>query len=75
MKRTLTFLAVALLLAFVVVSCTTTEKGAVVGGALGAGTGAIIGHQTGSTAGGALIGGAVGAVGGGLIGHEIDESK
>jgi len=52
--------------------CTSTEKGAVVGGGLGAGTGAIIGHQSGHTAAGALIGAAVGGLGGALIGHQME---
>jgi len=47
--------------------------GALVGGAAGAGIGAIIGHNShGRTAEGALIGGAVGAIGGGLLGNEAD---
>ena len=48
--------------------------GAIVGGAGGAGLGAIIGHQSGHGGEGALIGGAVGAIGGGLVGHGMDES-
>ena len=48
--------------------------GAIVGGAGGAGLGAIIGHQSGHAGEGALIGGAVGAIGGGLVGHGMDES-
>ena len=49
-------------------------NGALIGGAAGAGVGAIIGHNShGRTAGGALIGGAVGAIGGGLIGNEMDK--
>ena len=48
--------------------------GALLGGAAGAGIGAIIGHNShGRTAEGALIGGAVGAIGGGLIGNEADK--
>src|SRR4051794_33511653 len=50
--------------------------GALLGGAIGAGTGAIIGHNShGRTAGGALIGGAVGAVAGGLIGDAQDRAE
>jgi hypothetical protein len=52
-----------------------TEKGAGLGGLLGAGTGALIGHATGNTGAGALIGAGVGAVSGGLIGHAVDEEK
>ncbi len=50
-------------------------KGAGIGGLAGAGVGAIIGHQSGNTAGGALIGGAVGAGGGYMIGNERDKKK
>jgi uncharacterized protein YcfJ len=49
--------------------------GALVGGAAGAGIGAIIGHNShGRTGSGALIGGAVGALGGALIGNEMDKA-
>lgn len=47
------------------------ETGALGGGALGAGTGAIIGHATGNTAAGAAIGGALGALGGAVVGDQI----
>src|SRR3954467_1602387 len=57
-------------------SCSTNAgTGALVGGALGAGTGAIIGHNShGRTAGGALIGGAVGALAGAAIGDAQDRA-
>ncbi len=51
---------------------TSTQEGAVVGGMLGAGTGAIIGHQTGHQGEGALIGAAAGALTGALIGDQVD---
>jgi outer membrane protein OmpA-like peptidoglycan-associated protein len=51
------------------------QKGAAVGGAVGAGTGAIIGHQSGHGGEGALIGGAIGAVTGGLIGAQMDKQQ
>ncbi len=54
----------------VVAGCATpTQRGAGIGALLGAGTGAIIGHQSGKTTEGALIGGAVGAAAGALIGE------
>ena len=54
---------------------TKAGTGALVGGAAGAGIGAIIGHNShGRTGSGALIGGAVGALGGALIGNEMDKS-
>ncbi len=54
-----------------------TANGALIGGAVGATTGAIIGNNThGRHAGtGALIGGAIGAVTGGVIGHSMDEQE
>jgi len=42
---------------------------------LGAGTGALIGHQTHHTAGGAAIGGALGLVTGGLIGNQLQAGE
>src|SRR5438270_13550784 len=62
----------------VLAGCSTmssTDKGIVGGGAIGAGTGALIGSATGHTGAGAAIGTAVGALSGGLIGNEIDENK
>jgi hypothetical protein len=56
-------------------SMSNTEKGALAGGGIGAGTGAIIGSATHNTGAGALIGGAVGTLAGGLTGHAIDESE
>ena len=54
---------------------TTREKGAVAGGAIGAGTGAIIGSQTGHAGAGALIGAGIGAVSGALIGDAIQGAE
>ena len=50
------------------------EKGALGGGALGAGLGAIVGHATGNTGAGIAIGAGAGALTGGLIGNESDVS-
>jgi hypothetical protein len=52
-----------------------TDKGVLEGGAIGAGTGALIGSATGHAGAGAVIGGAVGAVSGGLVGNAIDKSE
>jgi phage tail tape-measure protein len=53
-----------------------TATGALAGGAIGAGTGAIIGNYAGhNTAGGAAIGGAIGALTGGIIGHSMDQQQ
>ncbi len=49
-------------------------SGALIGGAAGAGLGAVIGHQSGHAGGGALIGGAAGAIGGGLVGNSMDKA-
>lgn len=55
---------------------TPTQQGAVGGGALGAGAGAIIGNQVGGRTGeGALVGGAIGALTGALVGDRIDEER
>jgi uncharacterized membrane protein len=67
-KKIVSFTLIASLIS-IASGCTTTQKGAGIGGMLGAGTGAIIGHQTGKAAEGALIGGAVGATAGALIGE------
>jgi hypothetical protein len=56
-------------------SMNNTEGGALAGGALGAGTGAVVGGATGHPGVGAAIGAGVGALTGGLIGHGIDESE
>jgi outer membrane lipoprotein SlyB len=50
-----------------------TASGALIGGAIGAGSGAIIGGR--NAGAGALIGGAIGAITGGLIGHSMDEEQ
>src|SRR5947208_15907135 len=47
-----------------------TEKGALGGGAVGAGVGALAGGRT-----GALIGGAIGAGTGGLVGNAVDRDE
>ena len=48
------------------------EKGALGGGALGAGAGAIIGHQSGHAGAGAAIGGALGVLGGAVVGDQME---
>lgn len=54
---------------------TRAQEGALIGGALGAGTGAIIGNQTGHAGGGAAIGGAIGALSGAIIGDQSDQAQ
>ena len=57
------------------IGCTATQKGAVIGGVLGAGTGALIGDRQDKTAAGAVIGGAAGAAAGAAAGHYIGKKK
>ena len=62
------------LIALCLTSCGPSGKrGAAIGGLLGAGAGAIIGHQSGRGLEGAAIGGAVGAGTGGLLGGARDD--
>ena len=44
------------------------------GGLLGAGTGAIVGNQSDNAGAGTAIGAGLGALGGGLIGHALEEN-
>lgn len=72
------FSPLGLLVAISLVGCQTpnnTEQGALFGGLLGAGTGAIVGHALGNTGAGAAIGAGVGALSGAAIGHGVDESE
>jgi len=69
-------------IAMIVVGCASpyspyyhADEGAVAGGLLGAGTGAIVGHALGNTGAGALVGAGVGVLGGAAIGSGIDESE
>ena len=52
-----------------------TQKGAVAGGLLGAGAGAIIGHQSGHAGEGALIGAAAGGTAGAVYGNSRDQQQ
>src|SRR5438270_471480 len=56
-------------------SMNNTEAGALGGGAIGAGAGALLGAATGHAGAGAAIGAGVGAVTGGLIGHGEDRAE
>jgi uncharacterized protein YcfJ len=58
------------------VGCDSDAKNdALIGSAVGAGAGAIIGHQSGHATQGALIGGGAGAAGGYIIGNEQDKKQ
>ena len=52
-----------------------TNQGAVLGGLLGAGTGAIIGNQTDHAGAGTAIGAGLGALGGAMVGHAMEENQ
>lgn len=75
MKRLMTLSILAL--AAVASGCNTTpvQDGAILGGALGAGAGAIIGHQSGHQGEGALIGAGLGALTGAIAGDQVDEAR
>ncbi len=68
------------LLVLVLAGCTTpysepnnTGTGALIGGASGAGLGAMLAYR--NPVGGAVLGGALGAITGGLIGNSIDQQN
>ena len=52
-----------------------TTQGAVLGGLLGAGTGAIVGNQTDHPGAGTAIGAGLGALGGAMVGHALEENR
>ncbi len=53
----------------------STQRGAATGALLGAGAGALIGHQSGHTGEGALIGAAAGGTAGALYGNAADQER
>jgi uncharacterized protein YcfJ len=70
MKETLAALALV-----VATGCNTAPQGALTGGLLGAGAGAVVGNQSGNQGEGALIGGALGAISGALIGNDNERRR
>jgi uncharacterized protein YcfJ len=74
-KKVITLLFAAVL-AVSLTGCNTTpvQDGTVLGGLLGAGTGAILGHQVGKQGEGALIGAGIGALTGALVGDQVDKA-
>ena len=68
-------LGVLAILLFAAGCQTHTEQGAAVGGVLGAGTGAVVGHALGNTGAGAVVGAGVGALTGAAVGHSVDETE
>lgn len=78
MKKTPWFIIpLGLAVAVVLTGCQTTpvQEGALIGGALGSGAGAIIGHQRGYGGEGALIGAGTGALAGALIGDHMEKNR
>ena len=73
MKNKAIVLALALTGALSLSACATQQQtGTLVGGALGAGGGALIGSAvSGGSAGGAIAGGAIGAIGGAMVGNAV----
>lgn len=65
-------LSILILSLAAILGCSTTQKGAAVGGGAGAVLGGIIGHQSGHGTEGALIGAGIGAASGALIGEQMD---
>jgi hypothetical protein len=63
------------LLPLLAAGCTHTEKGALVGGGLGAVAGTAVGCATGNPLAGAAIGTGIGGVGGAVVGNQIDQSE
>ncbi len=77
MVRIMMLLGLVMLVASCSTPLSTREKGALAGGAIGAGAGAVIGSTTGHTGTGALIGAGVGVLSGALIGDamQADEQR
>ena len=78
MKRNILWmLALALVFSTAFVGCETTptQQGALIGGGVGAATGAIIGNQVHRSGEGALIGGAIGALGGAIAGDQVEQAR
>jgi len=74
-RTRLAALGLALALGACSTPLTTREKGALAGGAIGAGAGAIVGSQVGHPGTGALIGAGIGAVSGAVIGDAIQGAE
>lgn len=68
-------LATVLLASLAAGGCSNAGEGALSGGAMGAGAGAIVGSMFADAGKGALIGGAVGALGGAVIGDQNQRNE
>ncbi|NNE90117.1 MAG: hypothetical protein HKN23_00570 [Verrucomicrobiales bacterium] len=76
MFKKITVSVAAIAMSFSMTSCGPNSKqGAVMGGLLGAGAGAIIGNQSGRGLEGAAIGGALGATAGAVAGSARDDRE
>ncbi len=79
MKKLTSSILIIAMVAFFSFGCeslnTNTAKGSLIGGALGAGAGAIIGAQTGHAGIGTAIGAGIGALAGGGIGYWMDKQQ
>src|ERR1700756_5090577 len=80
LSRRKTTIAGILLLALALAGCSgaplsTREKGTLLGGGVGAGTGAIIGAAVGHPGAGAAIGGALGAGPGYVVGNALQNNE
>ena len=77
MKQLIGALSLAVLLGGCAAPLSEREKGALGGGVLGAGAGAIIGSSIGhhNAGKGALIGGALGALGGAAVGDQMQSQR
>jgi len=78
--KQLTALVLSLLMMLAIVGCSgaplsTREKGTLLGGAAGAGAGALIGAAAGHPGAGAAIGGAAGAITGYAIGNQMQNEQ
>jgi outer membrane lipoprotein SlyB len=72
-RRVVGFILLPIILSSCSQPLTTREKSTLVGGGLGAATGAIIGAAVGSPGAGAAIGGALGAGTGALVGDQFQK--
>lgn len=77
MKKTLVLLMTGVILSVLTIGCASSRnraiEGSIIGGALGAAAGGIIGHQSRHGGEGAAIGAVSGAAAGALIGSQMEK--
>lgn len=71
----ISLLAIGVLALGVGCNTTPTQDGALLGGALGAGLGAIVGNQSGHGGEGALVGAGAGALIGAIAGDQVEQAQ